>query len=110
MQDIMEDEDMEFLPITELTRFWWLSSDGAVREVADIYPTLYLTPEHDALKQMGLFNKVKCITIVLVTDLLRDVLSVVLKVSTVFLMDLIDIETVNIMVDATAMKINQLKY
>ena len=44
------------------------------------------------------------------TGLLRDVLSVVLKVSTVFQRDLIDIETVNIMVDATAMEINQLKY
>ena len=59
---------------------------------------------------MGLFSKVKCITFVLVIGLLRDVLPAVLKVSTVFQTDLIDIETVNIMVDATAMKINQLKY
>ena len=55
-----------------------------MREVANIYPALYLTMEHDAPKQMGPFSKIKCITFVLVTGLLRDVLSVVLKVSTVF--------------------------
>ena len=38
-----------------------------------------------------------------------DVLSVVSKLSTVFQRDLIDIETVNIMVESTVMKLNQLK-
>ena len=80
-----------------------------MRDVADLYPALYLTMEHDASKQIGLFSKIKCITFVLVPGLLRDVRSVVLKVSTVFQRDLIDIETVNIMVDATVMKFNQLK-
>ena len=113
MQDIMGDEDMEYLTLKEPASFQWLSLDGAVRAVADIYPALYSTLEHDAAKgnseAKGLFNKVKCITFVLVTGLLRDVLSVVSKLSTVFQRDLIDIETVNIMVDATVMKLNQLK-
>ena len=64
MQDIMEDEGMEYLPIKELTSFQWSSSDGAGREVADLYPALYLSMEHDAPKQMGLFSKIKCITFV----------------------------------------------
>ena len=117
MQDIMGDEEMAYLTLKEPASFRWLSLDGAVRAVADCYPALYSTLEHDAAKgnsagnseAKGLFNKVKCVTFVLVTGFLRDVLSVVSKLSKVFQRDLIDIETVNVMVDATIMKLNQLK-
>ena len=67
-----------------------------MRAIAHCYPAQYSTLEHDAAKgnseAKGLFNKVKCITFVLVTGFLMDVLSVVSKLSTVFQRDLINCE------------------
>ena len=51
----------------------------------------------------------KCVTFVLLTGFLRDVLSVVSKLSKVFQRDLINIERENVMVYETIMKLNQLK-
>ena len=113
MMDVMEIEDMEYLTLKEPASFRWLSLDGAVRAIADCYPALYSTLEHDAARGVseakGYFNKIKCVTFVLVTGFLRDVLSVVTKLSQVFQRNLIDIETVNVMVESTVMKLNQLK-
>ena len=83
MKDILEDDNMAHLTLKEPASFRWLSLDGAVRAVADCYPALYTTLENDAAKgnseAKGLFNKVKCVTFVLITGFLRDVLSVVSK-------------------------------
>ena len=51
----------------------------------------------------------KCVTLVLVTGFLRDVLSVVSKWSTASKRELIDTEIVSVMVESTVMKLNQLK-
>ena len=50
MQDIMGDEEMAYLTLKKPASFRWLSLDGAVRAVADCYPALYSTLEHDAAK------------------------------------------------------------
>ena len=77
------------------------------------YPALYATLEHYAAKgsseAKGLFNRIKFVTFVLMTGFLCDVLPVVTKLSQIFERDLIDIETVNVIVEATSMKLNQLK-
>ena len=88
----MEDENIVYVTLKEPARFRWLSLDGAVRAIAECYPALYSTLEHDAAKGSseanGLFTKIKCVTFVLVTGFLRDVLSVMTKLSQVFQKDL----------------------
>ena len=71
---------------------------------------MYATLEHDASKgsseTKGLFTRIKCVTFVLLTCFL---LPVVTKLSQAFQKDLIDVETVNVMVEDTSMKFDQLK-
>ncbi|XP_045187536.2 zinc finger protein 862-like [Mercenaria mercenaria] len=113
MSDIMEDENIEFLTLKEPASFRWLSLEGAVRAILDCYPALYNTLEHDAAKgnpdAKGLLTKLKNVTFVLVSGFLKDVLYVVCKLSRVFQRDLIDVETVTLMIESTIMKLKQLK-
>ena len=111
MVDIMEDDNFEDVTLRELAYFTWLSLDGTVRAIAECYPALYATLEHDAASSeaKGHFTRIKFVTFVLMTSFLRDVFFVLTKLSQVIQRDLIDIETVNVIVEATSMKLNQLK-
>ena len=113
MVEIMENENIKYVTLKEPASFRWLSLEAAVRAIVDCYPALYSTLEHDAAKGVseakGLLNRVKCVTFVLVSGFFKDVLGVVGKLSQVFQRDNVDIETVNIMVESTRMKITQFK-
>ena len=85
MMEILEDEDMKYVTLKEPASFRWLSLEGAVKAVSDVYPALYSALENDAAKgnteAKGLFLKVKSVGFVLVTAFLRDTLGCVGKLS-----------------------------
>lgn len=114
MQDFLQaDEDMHHVTLKEPASFRWLSLEGAVKAVSDVYPALYMEIKHDAAKGVpeakGYFSKVKNVHFVLTTGFLRDVLGVINKLSQTFQRDELDISTVNIMVDSTIEKIESFK-
>ena len=83
LQDLLNsDEDMRQVTFKEPASFTWLSLEGGVKAISDIYPALYIELEHDSSKGIaeakGLFIKVKNATSVLLTVFLQDVLGVVI--------------------------------
>lgn len=113
MMEILEDEDMKYVTLKEPASFRWLSLEGAVKAVSDVYPALYSALENDAAKgnteAKGLFLKVKSVGFVLVTAFLRDTLGCVGKLSRVFQKDDLDISVINTMVESTKEKLMLLK-
>jgi hypothetical protein len=114
MSQLLEDEDMLYLTLKEPASFRWLSLEGAVLAIIDCFPAVYNTLEHEAAKgnadAKGLLTKVRNVTFVLVSAFLKDVLSVVCKLSKIFQRDSVDVETVNVMVESTVLKLNQFKH
>lgn len=108
LQDFLQaDEDMHHVTLKEPASFRWLSLEGAVKAVSDVYQALYMEIKHDAAK--GYFSKVKNVHLVLTTGFLRDVLGVINKLSQTFQRDELDISAVNIMVNSTIEKIENFK-
>ena len=49
LQDFLQaDEDMRHVTLKEPASFRWLSLEGAVKAISDVYPALYMELEHDA--------------------------------------------------------------
>ncbi|XP_033747072.1 zinc finger protein 862-like [Pecten maximus] len=117
VEALLQDDNMRCLSLKEPASSRWLSLEAAVTAILDTYPALLVTLDSDAAKgstagnaeAKGLLNRIKPVTFVLTTAFLKDVLSCVGKLSKVFQRDHVDVDTVNVMVDATLQKLESIK-
>jgi hypothetical protein len=113
MESVLEDDSMRRLALKEPASFRWLSLEAAVTAAFDVYPALLQTLEAEAAtgkpEAKRLYNKVRPVTFLLTAAFLKDVLSVVCKLSRILQRDHVDIETVNVMVETSLATLTELK-
>ena len=91
------------------TQVWWLSTHEAVEAIYSAWTLLILSLEHEAAssnkdgaaKARGMISKLKCFVFITTTCILLDVLGVISKCSKVFLTDMINIDQIQSMLEAT---------
>ena len=112
MAAVLEDDNMRHLTLKEPASFRWLSLDAAVTAILEVYPALVKALENDAASRnntesKGLYNRIKSVTFLLSTAFLKDVLSVVTKLSKIFQKDEIDVSVVNSLLVSTSERLTQ---
>ncbi|XP_053390192.1 zinc finger protein 862-like, partial [Mercenaria mercenaria] len=113
LMSVLEDDNHKFVTLKEPASFRWLSLGKAVDAIYEVYPALYQTLEHEAAEgnaeAKGLLNKLRSVNFVLVTGFLKDVLTVISRLSTLLQGDSVDIEVVNTQVELTQAKLSKMK-
>ncbi|XP_053372932.1 zinc finger protein 862-like [Mercenaria mercenaria] len=113
LMSVLEDDNHKFVTLKEPASFRWLSLGKAVDAIYEVYPVLYQALEHEAAEgnaeAKGLLNKLRSVNFVLVTGFLKDVLTVISRLSTLLQGDSVDIEVVNTQVELTQAKLSKMK-